>query len=209
MQRQMLRIKLTAACLALAALPAIAEQRAACAVDAIDGPDASLWAQGVWRPLEVGAAVPRDAIVLTGEETRARIECADGLELTIGVATQINLETVANRREGRTAQLIKGVLGVFSPRVARKAFAIRTPTAVATVGGASALAQVDESSGDAVFVRDGEADVRTAGGQSATLSAGEGVSIDPTGAAGPVKVWGEARIRSATDALGFDWRQPG
>ncbi len=192
--------------LAQMAHPALAEERTGCAVEALDGRDANLWIQGSWRPLEVGLAIPRDSIVMTGEETRARIACADGLQLTVGVATEINLETVASRRGGRVAQLIKGVLGVLSPRRMRQEFEIRTPAATASVSSAEALVEFSPDKGAAVFVRRGETSVVSLDGRLAKLREGEGVAVDPTGQSGPVKVWGAARIKQATDALGFDWR---
>ena len=183
-----------------------AEAEVNCAVEAVDGPDASLWSNGAWTPLILGLAIPRDAIVLTGEATRARIECSDGLLLTVGVATQINLETLDSRRESRVAQLVKGVLGVLSPRRARETFLVRTPAAEAAVRDAETLVEVAPDKGAAVFVRRGEAQVAAGDGQNVTLTDGEGVTVDASGAAAPVKVWGDARIAKSTDALGFDWR---
>lgn len=195
-----------AASLMLLASPAnAAETRVNCAVEALDGPEASLWSNGAWKPLSPGLAIPRDAIVLTGEATRARIECSDGLLLTVGVATQINLETLDSRRESRVAQLVKGVLGVLSPRRARESFLVRTSVAEASVRDAETLVEVTPDKGAAVFVRRGATQVATEDGQRVTLSDGEGVTVDASGAAAPVKVWGAARIAKSTTALGYDW----
>ena len=191
--------------LVTASTPSLAEDEVKCAVEAVDGSEARLWTQGVWRGMEAGAAVPRDAIVVTGESTRAKIACSDGLVLTVGVATEINLESLAGQRTGRVSQLVRGVLGVFSPRRLREGFKIRTPVATASVDASQSLVEFTKEKGAAVFVRDGSASVASLGGGSARLSAGEGVSVDASGVAGPVKTWGEARIEASTSALGFDW----
>jgi len=193
--------------LLLAAPAWSAEQPIACSVDELDGADARMWVSGVWRPLAAGADVPRDAIVVTGAETRAKIGCTDGLMLTVGVATEINLETLAGQRTGRVAQLVRGILGVISPRRLREEFIIRTPVATADLGGSDALVEFAPDKGAAVFVREGRPATVEHGGGSVELKPGEGVTIHPSGAAEPVKTWGPARIKAATDALGFDWRQ--
>lgn len=192
--------------LALTPLTASAAEEIDCAVDAVDGETARLWAKGEWRDLMEGADIPRDAIVVTGPETRAKITCSDGLVLTVGVATEINLESLAGQRTGRVTQLVRGILGVLSPRRLREEFIVRTPVATASVGASDALVEFAPGTGAAVFVRDGAAVTVDHDGGSVDLGAGEGVSIDAAGVAGPVRIWGAARIETATDALGFDWR---
>lgn len=187
------------------ATAASAAETIRCEVEAVDGAEARLWAQGEWERLEAGVDIPRDAVVVTGEETRARIVCSDGLVLTVGVATEINLETLAGQRTDRVAQLVRGILGVISPRRLRESFLVRTPVATASIGASDALVEFAPEKGASVFVRDGEpVGVRHRAG-SATLGPGEGVTIDASGAAAPVKRWGDARIRVAAEALGFDW----
>lgn len=184
----------------------LAAETVSCDVEAIDGADARLWVKGTWRALEPGANIPRDAVVITGDDTRAKITCSDGLMLTIGLATEINLESLADRNQGRVAQLIRGVLGVLSPRRIRESLTVRTPVATASVGAARALVESSPKDGAAVFVRDGSVSVSAADGGRARLGPGEGVTVDAAGVAGPVKVWGAARIEASMGALGFDWR---
>ncbi len=200
-----LRAAVLAVGMALTAQPALSEDRIACSVEAVDGRDARLWSQGMWRGLKPGADIARDAIIITGEATRAKVTCSDGLVLTVGVGTEINLESLAGQRTGRVSQLVRGVLGVFSPRRLREGFKIRTPVATASVDASQSLVEYTPEKGAAVFVRDGSASVASLSGASARLAAGEGVSVDASGDAGPVKTWGQARIDASTSALGFDW----
>jgi len=202
------RLRAPCCAIALMTIPcaAYSAETVSCDVEAVDGADARLWAKGRWRELEPGANIPRDAIVVTGDDTRAKIACSDGLVLTVGLATEINLESVADRDQGRVAQLIRGVLGVLSPRRIRESLTVRTPVATAAVGPARTLVEASPKGGAAVFVREGSVNVSAADGSLARLGPGEGVTVDASGVAGPVKVWGAARIETSMGALGFDWR---
>ncbi len=177
-----------------------------CTVEAIDGPEAFGWTAGAWEPLSEGQAVAIESKVSTNHETRVKITCGDGIVLTVGTGTEVNLETLAGRGDDVVLQLIDGIIGLFAPEGREGRFTVQTPLAIASVRSTEWLAEHAPADGSAVFVRAGRVDVAAGSGGRATLGPGEGVTIAPDGSAGEVKTWGEARIRRSTEALGFGWQ---
>lgn len=180
-----------------------------CVVDRIDGPDARYWVSGAWSNLAVGFAVPVDAKIATGAETRVRIACDDDTVVIIGTETELNLENlVAAVEAGRPVamQLIEGVIGLFVPKRDRAGLEVRTPVAIASVRSTEFLVEWSQSTAAAVFVRRGEVVVRGEHGRRFVLGDGEGITVTAAGVPGEVKTWGQARIATSTERLGFDWR---
>jgi hypothetical protein len=197
--------------LALAALPAAlaaAEGTRSCAVDAVEGETARYWESGVWSGVAEGLAIPVEAKIATGPEDRVRIVCDDGVVVTVGAATEVNLEQLAGpagRDRNVFVQLLEGIVGVLAPARSWGRFEVRTPVAIASVRSTEWL--VENMAGEAaVFVRDGRVAVDVRDGGRVTLAAGEGITVAADGAPGEVKTWGAARIERSTAALGFDWR---
>jgi hypothetical protein len=157
----------------------------------------------------VKLALPAEAKITTGFETRVRIVCDDGTIVTIGSATEVNLENlvdVADSRRSVAMQLIEGIIGLVIPQRNWRRFEVRSPVAIASVHSTEWLIEWHRGESAAVFVRMGEVAVRSAQSERFILGMGEGITISAAGAAGEVKQWGGARIAESTAMLGFDWR---
>lgn len=190
---------------ALAASPAWGRD---CQVTRLEGEVVRIWNEGVWSPLTATPLPAGASKIETGAATRVEIRCDDGVVLTIGVATEVNLEVLSGTGPGPAEailQLIRGIVGVVAPDPGPRRFQVRTPLAIASVRSTSWLVEHGAADGTAVFVRDGRVAVRgpTA---SVVLVEGEGITIEPDGTPGDVKVWGPPRIARSVDALGFGWR---
>ena len=190
---------------AFVASAALAQEPRFCSVEAIEGDEALGWAGGEWEPLREGQAVAFEAKISTGPVTRVKITCDDGIVVTVGTGTEVNLETLVSPDENIVIQLIDGIVGLLAPE-RRGAFDVRTPVAIASVRSTEWLVEHDAAEGSAVFVRTGRVSVRARAGGRFSLGDGEGISIGPDGVAGEVKTWGAARIQRSTEALGFGWR---
>ncbi|HUF55807.1 MAG TPA: FecR domain-containing protein [Thermohalobaculum sp.] len=176
-----------------------------CQVARLEGQTVRVWHEGTWSPL--GDRLPAGAAKIeTGRETRVEIRCDDGVVVTVGIATEVNLEVLTGPQAGAAEavlQLIRGIVGVVAPAVS--GFDVRTPLAIASVRSTEWLVEHGADEGSAVFVRAGRVGVRTPGGRVA-LGPGEGITVPPSGEAEPVKVWGAPRIERSGQALGFGWR---
>lgn len=190
---------------ASAGSPATAQSRA-CAVTGLEGDAARYWSAGAWSDLESGLNIPIESIISTGPTSRVEVTCDDGTVLTIGVATEVNLEQLAGPETSIVLQLLRGVIGVVAPERSWRSFEIRTPLAIASVRSTEWLVEFDAEAGAAVFVRSGVVVVRLAEGGAVSLAEGEGITVTPDGVAGEVKVWGPPRIEKSAAALGFGWR---
>ena len=182
---------------------AVTADDAACAVAELDGPSARIWIAGDWTDLAPGAAIPRDAKVVTDAATRVRIVCADGLEVTIGTATEVNLESLSETGGGRVVQIIEGFLGIFGG--GDSGLRVRTPLLIASVRSTRWTVEQSAADGAAVFVREGRVRVLGRDRREVFLGGGLGVTVSPDGMTGGVKKWGAARIAATMGALGFDW----
>ena len=196
----------------LVALPALgwqgtahAQARTACTVVDVSGPSARMWADGTWTQLRPGAAAVRDAKIVTDAQTRARIVCEDGLAVTVGTSTEVNLESLTDIGGGRVMQIIEGVLGIFGAADTAAGMKVRTPLLIASVRSTRWTAEHSPADGSAVFVRSGRVRVVGRDRVAVVLAEGQGVTVTGQGETGEVKTWGEARIRKTMDALGFDW----
>lgn len=197
-----------AAFLAVAPDAAAGSEVRSCIVEGVEGGSARYWQDGIWSDLRVSLALSPEAKISTGQETRVKIVCDDRIVITIGAATEVNLEQLAGSAGPHTnviLQLIEGIVGIVAPKRTWRRFDVRTPVAIASVRSTEWLVEHDSAGGAAVFVRAGEVAVRVRDGRRFVLSRGEGISISAAGAAGEIKVWGAGRIAKSTEALGFDW----
>ena len=200
---------LLAACLSafLVAAPGAAhpDEARLCQVAEIEGSEARSWTAGEWAALRAGQAVAFEAKIATGSATRVRITCDDGVVVTVGTSTEINLESLVSPGPSVVLQLIDGIVGLLVPD-AGPGFDVRTPLAIASVRSTEWLVEHGRADGSAVFVRAGRVAVRPRDGGAVTLGPGEGVTVTPEGVAGEVKTWGAERIARSTAALGFGWQ---
>lgn len=188
-------------------IPASAAARD-CALTGLDGTPVEIWAQGVWRPAAPGPLTSEDAVLRTGPTARAEIACDDGLTLTVGIATEVNLETLlAPDRSGIMLKLYRGILGLVAPGPREGGTAVLGPLAIAAARSTEWLAQVEATGATAAFVRAGLIEVTPVGvaGEPALLGPGEGRDVRAEGA-GPVVTWGAPRVAASGAALGFGWR---
>lgn len=179
-----------------------------CTLAAASGPPGEVFVAGSWQPLRERQAVARDARLRTGDATRLHIVCDDGIRVTVGVSTEIVLGGLvgpagADRTIGM--RLFSGIAGFVAPKRDWGAFEVTTKVAIASVRSTEWLVESSADEGTAVFTRKGKVEVQ-AGGATLSLGAGKGVTVAPSGAPGPVKIWAAARIAKDNAALGYDWQ---
>lgn len=190
-----------------AAAAQLADVQRACTVDALSGGLAEVAVNQQWQPLALGQAVPIDARVRTGPDTRMHLGCDDGISVTIGAATEITLKGLVGPSgpdHSIGLHLFSGITGIVAPKRSWAKFEVATDVAIASVRSTEWLVESDKEGG-AVFTRRGRVDVQ-AGGKRVSVGAGKGVSVTAAGVAGPVKTWSKARISEAGRALGYDWK---
>jgi hypothetical protein len=191
--------------LSLAASPAAART---CTVEATEG--SGIWhvVGGAWAPLAAGTAVSLRERVRTGADSRLRILCDDGIEVTVGADSEVALGSLAagdGASERVSIKTLRGVTGVAAPAGSVRGLAVRSDLATASVRGTEWLVQV--ARGDKttdVFVRDGVVSVTSRAGTVA-LEAGEGITVAPAGPEAK-KAWGAPRIAAVGARLGFGWK---
>lgn len=193
-------------CMLVPLLAATAAQARDCEIARLEGQTVRVWHEGTWSAVGAGPLPPGAMKVETGRETRVEIRCDDGVVVTVGVATEVNLEVLAGTGAGAgeaVLQLIRGIVGVLAPE-ATGGFQVRTPLAIASVRSTEWLVEHALADGSAVFVREGRVGVR-APRQLVVLEAGEGITVPPSGEAQEVKTWGAERIARSVTALGLGW----
>lgn len=193
--------------LVLAAFWAPLAEARECAVSRTEGESLRIWSAGVWSPLTPGPLPEAAVKVETGPGSRAEITCDDGVTVTVGVETEVNLEVLVSEEPGPAdaiLQLIRGIVGLVAPDAGPRRFEVRTPLAIASVRSTEWLVEHDAEQGTAVFVREGKVVCGTRH-RKVELTAGEGVTVPTDQQPQPVKVWGQARIDRSTGALGFAW----
>ena len=185
--------------------PALAQHPRSCTVTGIEG-EARYGVQGRWHPLKVITKLPPEATIKTGPGDRVEITCADGITVTIGVATEVDIDDLASPSRNILFRLVAGIVGIVAPGGGWDRIEVRTPLAIASARSTEWLVETNAEAGAAVFVRDGQVSVALSDGTQVGLAADEGVTVGQDGKAGPVKVWGAARIARSVDALGLGWR---
>jgi len=150
------------------------------------------------RTLRLAASLFQGDHIVTGPQSRVRIELADGSLLSLGAGTRVALTTVAFDADGRGLRgIFKLVLGILrsslSGVVWRDGFSVETRAAVASVRSTDFVTEV-LSEKSSVFVVDGLVEVLPVQAPAVPLVAGEGVDV-PLGATRiEVKVWGQKRV---------------
>ena len=185
--------------------PAFAHNARSCTVTGMEG-EARYGVNGVWQPLKIVTQLPREARIKTGPKDRVKIACNDGITVTIGVATELDIQDLASPSRSIFFRLVDGVVGLVAPGRGWDRIEVRTPLAIASARSTEWLVETAAGAETAVFVRDGRVAVAPADGTPVDLNADEGVTIGRDGTAGPVKIWGAARIARSVDALGMGWR---
>ncbi|MFC3230598.1 FecR domain-containing protein [Marinibaculum pumilum] len=199
---------IAAALLACPAGPSQAGEGRSCTVDRVEGATVRYSKGPDWVALTVNE-LPAGAVkVSTGQDTRIEIACSDGIVVTVGYATTVDLAalTAAPRSDGNVLlDLVDGIIGIVAPERSWTSFRVRTPLAIASIRSTTWFAEHAAGADSAFFVREGEVAV-TADGKAFRLSPGEGLTITPEGGPGEVKAWGPKRIDEAVARLGFAWR---
>lgn len=204
---------LALAVLALSAPPqalAGAGDLRACAVTGIEGAAPRFEIDGFWYEGTEGDLPGAIARVETGPGTRLEVTCDDGLVVTVGPETVLDLGSIASPDGADGSLMIDlfvGILGIVAPGGDWQGLGARTPVAIASVRSTEWLVEHDAAAGGAtaVFVREGRVEVANAAA-GVVLAPGEGVTLGPEGVVNPVKAWGAERIARSTGALGFGWR---
>jgi hypothetical protein len=179
-----------------------------CRVDGIEGEGNRVWSGGEWGELAIGSSVPEEAKIATGHEGRVNLACDDGIIVSVGPGSEVNLEQLAGQSgPGRSAivQLAAGIIGIIAPYRNWKRFEVRTPLAIASVRSTEWLVEHRADSGTAVFARKGVVDVAS-GSEVHRLASGDGITITDTGEPPRVKQWSLERIARSGQALGFGWK---
>jgi hypothetical protein len=187
----------------------LAAQPTGCVLARVVGTEVSLWRAGAWRAAMTGPVGADDAMIRTGADTQAELRCADGLTLTVGVATEASIESlVASTRSSRNVviRVFEGIVGLVSRATRTGRTEIRGPLAIASARSTDWLVEVGPDDSTAVFVRTGVVSVTSAAAAETLLHAGEGIDVTPADGAGPVATWEAARIARTGAALGFGWR---
>jgi len=160
------------------------------------------------QDLRPGQHLVRGAVLRTGADGRATLFCAGGLEVVIGLQTEILIEGVL---QGSTRpfglRLLDGVAGFLFDRedTEVEGVQIRAPSAVAAVRSTEWAAVVEDGT-SAFFGREGTVFVfGNDGADPLRLRAGDGVDVPASSVPGPVLRWGAARVAALADRLGPDW----
>ena len=199
---------LAAAILAGLAAASLAGEGRTCTVNRMEGTTVR-YSQGPdWVALTVNE-LPAGAIkVATGRRTRIEIACTDGIVVTVGYATTVDLSalTAAPASDGDVLlDLVEGIIGIVAPERSWTSFRVRTPLAIASIHSTTWFAEHADGGASAFFVRHGEVAV-AADGREFRLAPGEGLTVAPEDGPGEVVAWGQERIDRAVARLGFSWR---
>jgi hypothetical protein len=155
------------------------------------------------RPLALGAEVFGGDRIRTAAEARLRLRLIDGSVLTLGAATDLELDRFeyAPERAARNVllEVPRGIIRVLVELlVAHSTFEVQSHTAVASVRGTEWIAEALPEA-TAIVALAGRVGVRSADpGQAgeAVLLPGEGTTVPAGAPPQAVTTWGEAR-RSA------------
>ncbi len=172
----------TAACIVVAG-PAAAADRA-CRVTAVEGDNAAYRNGEFWKEISVGLLAPEATVLRTGPATRMEITCDDGIVVTVGPGTQIDLGELQGPTGEDTSiliQLLGGIVGIVAPERTWGVFEVITPLAIASVRSTEWLVEYEPGAPAAVFVREGRVSVRVGGAlvETASLGEGEGITVTP------------------------------
>jgi ferric-dicitrate binding protein FerR (iron transport regulator) len=163
----------------------------------------------VWVPMAPGAMLGAGDRIATGGDGWAEIRFASGVRLTLGARTLIRIDpssqAATRDRPAEVLSLIGGIVGAVLGD-GGGGFEIRSALVIAAARSTEWSVSSDPEA-DAVFVEEGEVEVRPAGAaraqdtRSYVLSAGEGVTATyEQGLGAPVR-WGAPRVAAARARL--------
>lgn len=156
---------------------------------------------GVATPLAEGDPVFGGDRLRTGPGAKVRIDCADGLVVVIGAATEVAIDEYVDGGAGGglalVLDLLDGIVRLARP-VARRAFRIdvRSQTAVASVRSTEWVVE-SRPAGTGVLAVSGRVEVRALAGGVVVLEPGFGTDVAPGQTPRLPARWGEPRRAAA------------
>lgn len=192
------------------AIPAVAQGTGdrSCSVTGLEGNAFAQAPSGPTREIFADEPISAGERIVTGAASRLEILCDDGIRITVGPQSELDLTDLVGSGQPETSILLRlmgGIAGFLAPEGNRTDFDVETDLAIASVRSTEWIVASSSEAGTAVFVASGVVDVTTAG-DSYALSEGEGIDVSPNGSASAVRVWPPARIERSRDSLGFSWR---
>lgn len=150
------------------------------------------------RTLFLGAPVYPGDNILTGSDSRVRIEFADGSTLSVGAGSKVSIDSVVldpnNKGVRGVISLVVGILRASLGRVPwTDGFEVETRAAIASVRSTDFIAEVRDDK-TSVFVVEGQVAVAPAAAAPVLVDPGFGVDVTPDGSAATVKKWGQGRV---------------
>ena len=179
-----------------------------CSVTGIEGTASAQALSGPTRQVFADQPISADERIVTGAGSRIEIHCNDGIRITVGPQTELDLADLVGSGQPETTILLRllgGIAGFLAPEGNRTEFEVETDLAIASVRSTEWIVESSSEAGTAVFVASGVVDVTTAR-DSYVLSEGEGIDVVPNSSASAVRAWGPVRIERSRDALGFAWQ---
>jgi hypothetical protein len=153
------------------------------------------------RTLFLGARIFPGEKILTGADSRVRIEFADGSTLSVGAGSKVAVDSVVLDADNKGVRgVISLVVGILRASLGRApwadGFQVETRAAIASVRSTDFIAEVldDKTS---VFVVEGQVAVAPAAAAPVLVDPGFGVDVTPDGGAATVKKWGQDRVDDA------------
>lgn len=191
----------------VAALATTASAAPLCAVTGLEGGAASIFRAGMGEALSPGVLAGTDGMIETGPGTRLQVTCDDGMIVTVGPESRVDLSDLLADTGGEPSvivQLLEGIAGFVAPEPAGTGFEVHTPVAVAAVRSTEWLVEHGQDAGTSVFVRSGSVAVSNAV-DTFVLQPGEGITLGRDRVLRPLARWGRERIDRSNGALGFGW----
>ena len=150
--------------------------------------------------LAAGDDVFVDDILRTGADSRALIDCADGLQIAIGPGTEMAVRSFVTDEPGGirvVLGLLQGITRLIGGLVeGGRSIEIDTRTAVASVRSTEWLVE-STAKGTGVLSIVGEVTVRALAGGAVVLRPGEGTDVVPGAPPKAPAIWGAARRQDA------------
>ena len=151
--------------------------------------------------LAPGDPVFVDDILRTGLESRLLISCADGLQITIGPATELAVRRFLAQQPGHPLEVVLGLLQGIARLVGAaipggRTIEIDTRTAIASVRSTEWLLESTAKGTGVLSIEDEVTVLALAGGQ-VVLQPGQGTDVPPGGPPKAPAIWGDARRRDA------------
>jgi hypothetical protein len=142
-------------------------------------------AAGSGQSLSTGGSVRADDTIRTGADSAALLAMADGTELAVGEEAEVTLEefiSQAGASIGKfTLDVAAGAMRFATGNMAKSAYTIRTPSAVAAVRGTIFSLYVTEGGETYIAVEEGTVVIRSRRGTKFTVPAGAAMYLNTRG----------------------------